>query len=84
MYHYEVTIHLLLQSIRGFDPNNSETLTFILMHIVQLFSEVREDNTSAEHILPQLRTVILLLQSKTQKTFESMLDDLESRCVFAA
>ena len=77
---YQVKINFLQQAIINLRQNGFENMGFIIIRISLLFSEVK-DTIFSDIFLPQIESLIILLESKTHKTFENMITDLNTFCL---
>ena len=73
-------INSLTQGILNLQQNDTVTLTFIVMHMAFLFSrsEIKASDFLSEIFLPQIEVLCLLLERKTQKTFETIFTELDT------
>ena len=71
-------IDSLLQGIMNLNQHDTLTLTFIIIHMGVLFSEVKDNNRLSEIFLPQIEVLLTLLQHKTQKTFGTLVTELDT------
>ena len=71
-------IDSLLQGIMNLNQRDTLTLTFIIIHMGVLFSEVKDNNRLSEIFLPQIEVLLTLLEHKTQKTFGTLVTELDT------
>ena len=71
-------IDSLLQGIMNLNQHDTLTLTFIIIHMGVLFSEVKDNNRLSEIFLPQIEVLLTLLEHKTQKTFGTLVTELDT------
>ena len=60
------------------NQHDTLTLTFIIIHMGVLFSEVKDNNRLSEIFLPQIEVLLTLLEHKTQKTFGTLVTELDT------
>ena len=69
-------IDLLLRGIMNLNQHDTLTLTFIIIHMGVL--EVKANNRLSEIFLPQIEVLLTLLEHKTQKTFGTLVTELDT------
>ena len=71
-------IDSLLQGIMNLNQHDTLMLTFIIIHMGVLFSEAKDNNRLSEIFLPQIEVLLTLLEHKTQKTFGTLVTELDT------
>ena len=71
-------IDSLLQGIMNLNQNDTLTLTFIIIHTSIIFSEVKDNDALLETFLPQIEVLLTLLEHKTQKSFGTLVTELDT------
>ena len=71
-------INSLAQGILNLQQNDTVTLTFIVIHMAFLFQEIKASDILSEIFLPRIEVLCLLLERKTQKTFETIFTELDT------
>ena len=71
-------INSLTQGILNLQQNDTVTLTFIVIHMAFLFQEIKASDILSETFLPQIEVLCVLLELKTEKTFETILTELDT------
>jgi len=67
-------IDSLLQGIMNLNQNDTLTLTFTSI----IFSEVKDNDVLSETFLPQIEVLLTLLEHKTQKSFGTLVTELDT------
>ena len=70
--------NLVQENICNLNQNDYQLLANIVINMSQIFSEVKDNNVLSENILPQLELTVLSLESKTQKSFQNIITDLNT------
>jgi hypothetical protein len=71
---HQVRIDSLLQGIMNLNQNDTLTLTFTSI----IFSEVKDNDVLSETFLPQIEVLLTLLEHKTQKSFGTLVTELDT------
>ena len=71
-------INTLLSGIMNLNQNDTISLTFIIIHTSIIFAEVKDNDTLSETFLPQIEVLLTLLELKTQKTFGTLVTELDT------
>jgi hypothetical protein len=71
-------INSLAQGILNLQQNDTVTLTFIVIHMAFRFQEIKASDILSETFLPQIEVLCVLLELKTEKTFETILTELDT------
>ena len=74
MYTHQDRIDSLLQGIMNLNQNDTLTLTFTSI----IFSEVKDNDVLSETFLPQIEVLLTLLEHKTQKSFGTLVTELDT------
>ena len=75
---YQNRINSVQQNICNLNQNDHQSLAIIVINMSQIFSEVKDNNVLSENILPHLELTVLALESKTQKSFQTIFTDLNT------
>jgi hypothetical protein len=71
-------IDTLLRGIMNLNQNDTISFTFIIIHTSIIFAEVKDNDTLSETFLPQIEVLLTLLELKTQKTFGTLVTELDT------
>jgi len=71
-------INTLVSGIVNLNQNDTISLTFIIIHTSIIFSEVKENDVLSETFLPQIEVLLTLLEHKTQKSFGTLVTELDT------
>ena len=77
MESYEDRIRVLLQGVLNLNKDDTISLMFIIIHTSLIFSEVKNSDSLSQRLLPQIEAVLRLLERKTQKTLDTLIEELD-------
>ena len=77
MESYEDRIRVLLQGVLNLNKDDTISLMFIIIHTSLIFSEVKNSDSLSQRFLPQIEAVLRLLERKTQKTLDTLIEELD-------
>ena len=73
---HQKRIDTLLSGIVNLNQNDTISLTFIITSV--LFSEIKDNDSLSEIILPQIEVLLTLLEHKTQKSLGTLVSELDT------